>query len=87
MGLVYCMGFGWSVRLVCIVIAGFIGNIADSVLGATIERTGSVGNDMVNFINTAVGAGVCVFIDAALNCRYFNSLFSLSKSLTLQHLR
>jgi uncharacterized protein (TIGR00297 family) len=42
-----------------IVIAGTIGNFADSILGATLERNGLIGNNAVNFLNTifAVMAG------------------------------
>ncbi len=35
------------------------GNLADSVLGATLERKGLMGNNVVNFFNTGVGAVVC----------------------------
>ncbi len=36
----------------------FAGLIADSLLGATMERRGWIGNDWVNFISTGVAAGV-----------------------------
>jgi uncharacterized protein (TIGR00297 family) len=39
-----------------IVVAGTMGNLADSVLGATVERRGWLGNNAVNFLNTLVGA-------------------------------
>lgn len=53
---IYSLGFGWSERFVWIVLAGTIGNITDSVLGATLERKGVIGNNMVNALNTGVGA-------------------------------
>jgi uncharacterized protein (TIGR00297 family) len=56
---VYGIGFGWGVAVCWIVLAGFIGNLVDSVLGALLERKGLIGNNVVNFLNTAVGAGVC----------------------------
>jgi len=39
-----------------LLVAGLLGNIADSILGATLEREGKLGNNTVNFINTMVGA-------------------------------
>jgi uncharacterized protein (TIGR00297 family) len=40
-----------------ITLSGTIGNLVDSILGASLERKGYIGNDMVNFLNTLV-AGV-----------------------------
>ncbi|MCC8424200.1 DUF92 domain-containing protein [Mucilaginibacter sp. UR6-11] len=57
--IVYAVSFGWGVSVCWIVLAGFIGNLVDSVLGALLERKGLMGNNMVNFLNTVVGAGVC----------------------------
>ncbi|GAB3926797.1 DUF92 domain-containing protein [Mucilaginibacter myungsuensis] len=57
-GLVYSAGFGWSVNLLWIIAAGFVGNVTDSALGATMERNGLIGNNVVNFLNTATGAVV-----------------------------
>lgn len=39
-------------------IAALFGNLADSWLGATLERRGLIGNETVNFLNTATGAGI-----------------------------
>lgn len=57
--IVYSVGFGWSLSFCWIILAGFTGNLVDSVLGASVERKGLIGNNWVNFLNTAVGAGVC----------------------------
>jgi uncharacterized protein (TIGR00297 family) len=51
---IYCLGFGRTFWL--IILAGTIGNLADSVLGATYERKGMVGNNTVNFLNTLIAA-------------------------------
>lgn len=52
---------GWALRLTpeleaLAFSAGLIGFAADSLLGATIERRGWIGNDLVNFLSTAVAA-------------------------------
>lgn len=57
--IVYSIGFGWSLSFCWIIIAGFTGNLIDSILGASLERKRWIGNNVVNFLNTAVGAGVC----------------------------
>lgn len=54
--LVYAIGFGWNSQVGWIVIAGIFGNIADSILGATLERKHYLKNDAVNFINTVLAA-------------------------------
>jgi uncharacterized protein (TIGR00297 family) len=56
---IYGIGLGWNSSIWLIVLAGGLGNLSDSVLGALLERRGLIGNNVVNFLNTAVGAGVC----------------------------
>jgi len=48
--------YGWGILSVIIVAAGTVGNLTDSVLGAALERCQKLNNDMVNFLNTLVGA-------------------------------
>ena len=57
---VYTCSLGWDYHFLWIIIAGAIGNFADSVLGATLERRGLIDNNMVNFLNTLIGALVCL---------------------------
>ena len=56
---VYSIGHGWNIDFLWIILAGTIGNLADSVLGATLERRHLIGNNLVNFFNTFTGALVC----------------------------
>jgi uncharacterized protein (TIGR00297 family) len=39
-----------------IIVCGTIGNLADSLLGALLERKGLIGNNLVNFLNTLTAA-------------------------------
>jgi uncharacterized protein (TIGR00297 family) len=54
--LVYSMGVGWQWSFVWLLVAGTAGNLADSLLGATVERRHWLSNNAVNTVNTAVGA-------------------------------
>jgi uncharacterized protein (TIGR00297 family) len=62
---IYAFGFGWDFRFLIILIAGTIGNLSDSVLGASLERKHYLNNDAVNFLNTLIAAlvaGLCVIL-------------------------
>jgi uncharacterized protein (TIGR00297 family) len=52
----------WGIAILVITIAGFFGNLIDSILGATLERKGIVGNNIVNLLNTLTGALVCYIL-------------------------
>mgnify|MGYP001545762678 CR=1 FL=1 len=52
---IYLLG-GFTIAGLIIVVAGVTGNLADSILGATLERRGIIGNNTVNFLNTLTGA-------------------------------
>jgi uncharacterized protein (TIGR00297 family) len=54
--LIYSPGTGESFSLLIIIFAGTAGNLADSILGATLERKGYLNNNAVNFCNTLTGA-------------------------------
>ena len=58
---IYSIGYGWGWETSWIILAGVMGNLADSWLGATWERKQYVSNDAVNFLNTLVGALVAGF--------------------------
>ena len=53
--------FGWRAAAVCVV-AGAFGMIFDSLLGATVERQGWLGNNAVNFASTVAAAGLAFLI-------------------------
>jgi len=48
--------------IIVVVIAAFIGTTVESILGATIERRKWVSNEVVNFINISIGAGVSMIL-------------------------
>ncbi|HWZ34957.1 MAG TPA: DUF92 domain-containing protein [Mucilaginibacter sp.] len=56
---VYAVIVGWNIAFCWITLAGLIGNLVDSILGAVFERRGLMGNNLVNFLNTMAGAWVC----------------------------
>ena len=54
--LLYAVVFGMTINVLWIVIAGTIGNLSDSYLGATLERSHRLNNNGVNFLNTLIAA-------------------------------
>ncbi len=59
---VYALLNSWNFYFFIIILAGTIGNIVDSILGATLERKNYLNNNQVNFLNTAAGAIVCLLL-------------------------
>ncbi|GAA4365595.1 hypothetical protein GCM10023185_35970 [Hymenobacter saemangeumensis] len=53
---VYAVSHGQLPAFWWLIIAGTAGNLADALLGATLERRHYLGNNAVNFFNTLVGA-------------------------------
>ena len=42
--------------------AGLLGSLAESVIGTVAERRGWLDNDLLNALNTAIGAGFAVLL-------------------------
>lgn len=61
-GLCYFMFISSLPEFLIIVIAGTIGNIVDSILGATAQRKQILTNNGVNFLNTLAGASVAFLL-------------------------
>jgi uncharacterized protein (TIGR00297 family) len=59
------IGGGWHTATICAA-AAVIGMTADSLLGATAERRGAIGNNTVNFTSTAIAALMAVIITLLL---------------------
>lgn len=59
---IYAMMMGLDERSLFIVLAGVLGNLVDSVLGASLERKHYIGNDVVNFLNTLFAALVALLL-------------------------
>ena len=60
--LVYTLALGWDRSFWIIVVAGTIGNLSDSVLGALLEQKHLLTNNGVNFLNTFIAATVAGLI-------------------------
>ena len=61
--MLFVAGYGWQTfHFLIILIAGTMGNLFDSLLGATFERKGKLNNNAVNFLNTVVAAGVAFLL-------------------------
>ena len=54
--LIYAMSLGWDRSFWIIILAGTIGNLSDSILGALLERKHLLTNNGVNFLNTVIAA-------------------------------
>jgi uncharacterized protein (TIGR00297 family) len=56
---------GW-LGIVAVVIAAFVGNTLESIIGSTIEKLPFVTNEVTNFINTVIGAAAAIGIYALM---------------------
>jgi uncharacterized protein (TIGR00297 family) len=60
----YAAFSGFDKKIFYITVAGTVGNLMDSMLGATLERRHRIGNNTVNFLNTlfAALAGMLLYL-------------------------
>jgi uncharacterized protein (TIGR00297 family) len=65
--IVYGFGWGWNLDVIWVIIGGTIGNLADSVLGATVERRRYINNNTVNFLNTMTAAFTAYALSTLFN--------------------
>lgn len=63
LAIIYALGYGWNINFFFIIIAGTLGNLTDSFLGALLERKGIIGNNLVNFINTVTASLVVILLN------------------------
>ncbi len=66
-GLIHFLFKADAVAVFVITAAGILGNYADSLLGATLERKGVLGNNSVNLFNTLIAAFVGAFLYNVFN--------------------
>lgn len=64
MGLLYGFFMTSINGAIIITIAGFVGNLADSVIGALFERNGIGNNTVTNFVGSVAGMMMAIFLHA-----------------------
>jgi uncharacterized protein (TIGR00297 family) len=68
LGVVFIAGFYTAVTefslisFIVIVLCGLIGNVADSILGASLQKRGIINNDTVNLLSGFIASGACVIV-------------------------
>jgi len=53
--------------ILIIIVSGFVGNISDSILGATLQQRGILNNHSVNFIATLIGSIISLILLAVFS--------------------
>lgn len=58
----YALGLCWGWNALIALIAAFAGNLADSLIGATLERRGLITNSIVNFMGTGFAGTIALVV-------------------------
>ena len=67
LAVLYMATRGWnSYSFFAIIIAGTVGNLTDSILGAALERRGYLSNDAVNFLGTLAAAATAGLLSCTI---------------------
>lgn len=61
--LIFSWHTGFDANFLLILLSGAFGNYADSVIGATLERSRLVNNDIVNFLSTFIAVACCFLVN------------------------
>lgn len=59
---IHAIAYDLNFAFFVILVSGIAGNLSDSLLGASFERKGYLGNNAVNFLNTAIAAVVALLL-------------------------
>jgi len=65
LGLLVGLAPGWQ-GVLAVVVAAFVGNTLESIIGSTVERLPIVTNEVTNFLNTVIGALVAMGLYAII---------------------
>lgn len=67
LSVLYIATHGWNIySFFVIIIAGTVGNLTDSILGAALERRGYLSNDTVNFLGTLAAAAMAGLLSCTI---------------------
>jgi uncharacterized membrane protein len=65
-GLGIALGLVPHATILAVVVGATIGSLAESVLGATLEASSVLNNDVLNFLNTSIAAAAALLVDGLM---------------------
>ena len=66
-GIIALIYAGFGKTALTVALAGILGNLTDSILGALLERKNLIGNNLVNFLNTLFAAVIALLLYLVFN--------------------